>query len=110
MSKTVFSTKCEILGYLWLNYREEAKEDQGWTEFFAYADIALPLAYMKWQNLATINKKEDGERFINEAWDVFCQMINIDPEGKYASISDCFDASPNPELERYDDEEEGVEA
>jgi hypothetical protein len=37
-------------------------------------------------------------------------MISIDPEGKYASISDCFDASPNPELEIYDDEEEGVEA
>jgi hypothetical protein len=96
-SKTVFSKQCEILGSLWLDYREEAKGNQVWGDFFAWADISLPLAYVAWQGIATI--KSDSKSYVSEAWEVFCEMISIDANAKYENLGECFDASPNDDLE-----------
>ena len=100
MSKTAFSSKCQILGELWLYYREDAKVDEVWSQFFDWADVALPLSYMIWQNLAVLDpdNPSEGTEFIDAAWTTFCEMINIDPNSAYTTLGDCWDASPNAPL------------
>lgn len=95
MSKTPFSNKVEILGQFWLFYRddEKAQSDPGWSDFFRWGDVGLPLAYLAWQELAAI--KADGKKYIEDAWEVLCTMLNVDPNIKYNTVSDLFDASPN---------------
>lgn len=95
MSKTTFSTKCDILGSLWTFYKDT--DNETWANFFAWADIGLPLAYQVWQGLATA--KPEGKEIIENTWVVFCEMIDIDPEGKYENLQGAFDASPNDVLE-----------
>lgn len=99
MSKTPFSNKCDVLGELWLFYGEEVEElkHEEWKEFWNYADIGLPLAYMIWKELVTINPI--AVKYIDEAWDYFCKMIKIDPEEIYEGIEDAWNASPNPRIE-----------
>jgi hypothetical protein len=94
-TKTAFSTKCEILGTLWTFYKDT--ENETWAEFFAWADIGLPLAYNVWQGLATA--KPEGKDIVENTWDIFCEMISIDPSGKYDGLSAAFAASPQPEIE-----------
>ena len=95
MSKTTFSNKCRILGELWMWYKDT--DNEAWAEFFSWADIGCPLSYNVWQGLA--NATTEGKEIINNTWDVFCEMIEIDIEGKYTNLSDAFAASPNAELE-----------
>lgn len=99
MPKTPFSDKCNVLGELWLYYREDAREHEEWAQFFDWADIALPLSYMLWQNLAVLPATNDGsysEKIIEETWITFCEMISIDPNDEYADLGDAWNASPNP--------------
>lgn len=96
--------QCVALGELWLFYREDAKHNEAWNDFFEWADIGLPLAYMISQDLA--DPKEEAETFIEETWEAFCEMISIDPEGDYDNLAECFEASPNPPLDREEEIEE----
>lgn len=93
-TKTAFSTKCEILGTLWLYYKDT--EHENWQEFFQWADIGLPLAYLVWQDLASA--KADGKSNIEETWNTFCEMISIDPNGSYTDLASALQASPNDEI------------
>lgn len=95
MSKTTFSSKCEILGSLWTFYKDT--DNEAWSEFFEWADLGLPLAYHVWQDLATA--KPEGKAAIEDTWRVFCEMIDIDPDAKYATLKDAFEASSHPEIE-----------
>lgn len=98
MSKTPFSSKCEILGDLWLYYREDAQSDPNWSEFFEWADIALPLSHMVSQGLAILPATEGGmeaEKFIEDAWTTFCELISIDADAQYNTLGQCWEASPN---------------
>ncbi len=90
MSKTTFSNKCEILGSLWFWHKET--DNEVWAEFFQFGDIGLPLAYFVKEGYATATK-EDGHRTIEECWNIFCEMIDIDPELRYTSLEDAFSAS-----------------
>jgi hypothetical protein len=100
MSKTTFLTKCDILGDLWLFYREDIKGNEAWEEFFQYNDVALPLAYMVKEEYAFINEDSDGTSYINETWETFCDYLGIDPDIEYGDIREAFDASPNKPLEK----------
>lgn len=94
MSKTHFSNKCHVLGELWLYYREDAQNHDEWQQYFDWADIALPLAYMAWQDLATV--KPEAKKYVDDAWITFCEMIGIDATQSYDGIADAWGASPNP--------------
>ena len=101
MSKTPFSSKCQILGELWLYYRDEAKSDENWLQFFDWADVALPLSYMLWQGFAIVPATSSGmesEKFIEDAWKTFCEVISISPDEQYENLGDCWGASPNSPL------------
>jgi hypothetical protein len=95
MSKTTFSNKCAVLGELWSNYKYT--DNEIWQEYFAWADLGCPLAYYAWQGFATLS--DEGESYVDEAWAIFCKMIDIDPEGKYDSLRQAFDSSPNEPLD-----------
>ena len=97
MSKTTSSDKCRILGDFWLDYREDIKADENWMQFFAYADMGLPLAFLVDRGYAVIT--DEGTEIIDETWNVFCDMAAVDSEAAYITLSDVFDASPNVVLE-----------
>jgi hypothetical protein len=104
MSKTLFSDKAAILADLWVNYREDAEKNEAWLDFFHYNDVALPLAYMISEDLAFINTDSDAEELIEETWKMFCNYINVDPDGEYAGIADMFLDSPQPPMSDEDGE------
>jgi hypothetical protein len=97
MSKTTFSSKATILGDLWLEYREDIKGNKDWEEFFTWADIALPLSFMVSKGYAG-EPTDDGVEMIEQAWDVFCKMIEIEADIEYADLGECFDKSPHKEI------------
>lgn len=95
MSKTTYSSKCDILGSLWMYYRET--DNDIWREFFEWADLGLPLAYHVWQGYCTL--KPEGKSIVDETWATFCEMISIDPDDKYTDLRSALGASSNPPLE-----------
>jgi hypothetical protein len=100
MSKTTYSSKCEILGTLWAFYKET--DSDTWSEFFTWADVGLPLAYFVWQDYCTL--KPEGESIVDETWTTFCEMISVDPEDEYTDLKSAFEASSNPPLENDEGE------
>ena len=102
MSKTVFLTKCMILGDLWLNFREEIKDIQDWKDFFDWADIGLPIAYLHAENY--VKSTASGNEIVQETWEVFCNMLGIDVDGKWSTLEECFDASPYNKNDDSEDE------
>jgi hypothetical protein len=95
MSKTTYSSKCEILGTLWAFYKDT--ENEAWQEFFTWADVGLPLSYFVWQEYCTL--KDAGKYTVDETWASFCEMISIDADAKYTDLKSTFAASENPPLE-----------
>jgi hypothetical protein len=82
-----FSSKCEILGDLWLNYRDE----DDFTDFIEYNDIGLPLAYTVSAGLATATPQ--GELYINETWDLLVEALGIDGEETWDSLDHMLDST-----------------
>lgn len=103
MSKTPFSDKCYILATLWLHYREDAKKNEAWNSFFTYNDVALPMSYVLSEEIVMPSEDGEAERLIDETWGIFCDYIEIDPNGKYETLQDTFDASKRPPLEPNDE-------
>ena len=91
MSTTNFDKKCEILGNLWTFYKDTDNED--WQEFFNWSDLGCPMAYLQWQGMVTI--ETESRHLIDDTWEVFCGMIEIDVDGSYDSLKGAFDASSN---------------
>jgi hypothetical protein len=88
MSKTPFSKKCEILGSLWFLHKEDSSQVDGWNEFFLWADVALPMSYMIWQDMIIL--KEDSpanpKLFIDEAWEELCKILSMNPDLEYNTL------------------------
>ena len=93
-----FLSKCNILGELWLKYRDEAETNETWSEYFTYSDVALPLSYGISQGFVQMVEGGGLDNFVNESWQIFCELIDIDPDGEYEDIEDAWAASPNPPL------------
>lgn len=103
MSKAPFSSKCNVLGQLWLHYKEESKTNKGWSDFFDWADIGLPLSFILSEGFAVspdTKDGHDGRKLIEQTWIGFCEMIDIDPDEEYKNINEAWDASPNPTMVR----------
>lgn len=89
-----FSSKVEVLGDFWCNYREEIKGNAAWEEFFKFNDVALPLSYMLSQGLASIVEESEAPTFIEDTWITFCEYLDLDPDDDYDSLDEMFVASP----------------
>ena len=70
-----FLGKCNVLGELWLNYRD----DEQFTEFIDYNDLGLPLASILENKIAVLN--ESSERYINEAFGFLLELLEIEDQG-----------------------------
>lgn len=90
---TDFSKKCEILGDLWFEYRD----DDQFKDFIEYNDIGLPLAYAVVSELATATPK--GELYINETWDLFIDALSLDYNEEYESLDDMLEQAIESEEE-----------
>lgn len=80
-----FSSKCEILGDLWLNYRD----DENFQDFIEYNDIGLPLAYAVSADLA--KAEPQGELYINETWDLLIEALGADNQATYDNLEHLLD-------------------
>lgn len=76
-----FSKKCEILGSLWMDFREEAD----FQDFIEYNDVGLPLAYFIAEGIVT--KKPESEVYVNETYDLLLASLNA-PDEEYESLDD----------------------
>ena len=78
---TPFLTKCEILGELWLGY----KNDKQFTDFIEYNDLGLPLAYAIANNI--VEAKPLAERFINESFDLLLDGLGLTDEVSWTDLT-----------------------
>lgn len=83
MPSTDFDSRALILGQLWVNF----KQDDEWTDFFAYSDLGLPLAFSFAEGI--INRTPSLEQYINETWDLFIEGLGIEDKG-FARLEDIF--------------------
>ena len=83
---TDFTSKCEILGDFYSNYRDE----KDFEDFMEFNDLGLPLAYFVAQSLCDVS--DDGVRYINDTWDLFIASLEISDTG-FTNLSDVFGAA-----------------
>jgi hypothetical protein len=72
---TPFSKRCEILGDLWLQYRD----DEGFQDFVEYNDLGLPLAYALREEI--VHLAPVAENLVNETFDLLISSIGIEDSG-----------------------------
>lgn len=80
---TPFSKQAEILGELWLNYRN----DENFKDFVEYNDIGLPIAYAIANGI--VGSTETAERFVNETFDLLLTALDVDDTG-FETLDDIF--------------------
>jgi hypothetical protein len=79
---TDFTKVCEILGVLYVNY----KEDDDFKDFIDFNDLGLPLAYLASENLCEVS--DDGARYIMETWLLFLKGLGLEDTGVWDSLED----------------------
>ena len=72
---TPFSSRCDILSDLWMNFRG----DEEFEDFIEYNDLGLPLAYAITANLAKATPA--GEAMVNETFDLLLTSMDLTDEG-----------------------------
>ena len=78
---TKFSSRCEILGDLWVAY----KGDPEFEDFISYNDLGLPLAYAIATEIVTPTPK--AEMFVNETFELLLSGLELSDEG-FDSLED----------------------
>lgn len=81
---TPFSTKCEILAELWLNYRY----DEEFSDFIEYADLGLPLAYAIANGI--VPQSELADKFVEETFDLLLGAMDLTDVG-FANLDEMFE-------------------
>ena len=72
---TPIEKQTEILAELWMNYRDE----EYFKDFFVYADLGFPLAYLLTQNVVTRNDETD--KFIGDTWEMLLGLVALEDTG-----------------------------
>lgn len=75
---TPFSKRVEILSDLYIEYSVD------YSDFISDNDLGVPLAVSIVQGCATPTDR--GELFINQSFDAFCELLDIDNYGDYNDI------------------------
>ena len=71
---TPFKKRCEILAELWIDYRK----DEEFTDFMAYCDLGLPLAYSISEGI--VETTPVAENYINETFELLISALGIEDE------------------------------
>lgn len=85
---TSFSNKINILA----DVHSEALWNEQLKDFASVNDVALPLAYLVDNNLAEI--KDEAKHYIEETWEMLCQIFQVDPNETYENSDDLLEKSP----------------
>jgi hypothetical protein len=85
-TNTDFSSRCSILGDLWLNYKSEPE----FEDFIEYNDIGLPLAFAISQEI--IPASDMATKYVNETWDLFLESLGL-PDAGFTSLNELLDNS-----------------
>lgn len=83
---TPFSSKCEMLGEFWLNYRVSPE----FGDFFEYNDLGLPLAYAVSEDIVT--PSDFATHLINETFDLLLEVLGVEDTG-FENIEDILAAA-----------------
>ncbi len=82
-----FSRKCEILGELWLHYRQ----DELFRDFIEYNDIGLPLAYMIESEI--VQPTEYAKQYVNETFQLFSEALGLQESEDWDNLNHMLDVS-----------------
>jgi hypothetical protein len=72
---TDFSTKCQILADLWMEYRD----DEAFKELLDYADLGFPIAYLIDNGI--IENSQSTEPFIESTFDLLLKLLKVEDIG-----------------------------
>ena len=75
ITTTPFSSKCEILGELWLKYRSEEE----FEDYIEYNDLGLPIAYAIANDI--VKPTDMAKSFVEETFDLLLASLEIEDEG-----------------------------
>lgn len=73
--ETTFENKCNILGELWIDYRDE--EDL--IEFITYNDLGLPLAFAISEDL--VKPAPRAMDMVNESFEMLLVSLEVEDNG-----------------------------
>jgi hypothetical protein len=79
--------KVQILGDLWMDYRDEEE----FQDFCQYNDLGLPLAYMIASDIVAPTPMSDS--FINETFDLLLAALDIKEDEGYETLDDVLGTS-----------------
>ncbi len=79
---TPFGKRVEILNDTYASFAD----DHEWESFFDIYDLGVPLAAAVFRGGATAT--EEGIKWIDEAWDGLCEMLEIDSHGEYNGLQE----------------------
>ena len=79
---TPFSSRCDILAELWVEYKHDAK----FQDFFDYNDLGLPLAYAI--SVGIVSSSDLSANFVNETFELFLDVLGIESDTGFESLSD----------------------
>jgi hypothetical protein len=74
-NETQYFTKCQILGQLWVDFRE----DEEFADFMEYNDLGLPIAFAIANGI--VNDTPLSNATITETWDIFLAGLDIKDTG-----------------------------
>jgi hypothetical protein len=75
ITTTPFSSKCEILGELWLKYRSEEE----FEDYIEYNDLGLPIAYAIANDI--VKSTDLAKAFVEETFDLLLAALELEDEG-----------------------------
>lgn len=90
-TSTPFSKQCEILGDLWIAY----KDDEDFEDFIDYNDLGLPLAYAISNEIVKSTPLAEG--FITETWDIFVAGLGFEEDLGFEDLDSMLQASEDLE-------------
>lgn len=78
---TPYLTKCEILGELWLGY----KNDKQFADFIEYNDLGLPLSYAIANGI--VESKPMAEKYVNETFDLLLDGLGLTDDFAWTDLN-----------------------
>lgn len=79
---TPIDTQTNILAELWMDYRDEGY----FQDFFQYADLGLPLAYLISNNIVTRNSETD--KFIGDTWELLLGLAGHNEDTGFEDLDE----------------------
>lgn len=81
-TKTPFEIKCEILGELWMDYRESEE----FKDFIEFNDLGLPLAYATAQGM--IDPQTIGKQMIEDSFKILLAGLEYEDDLGWETLTD----------------------